>query len=114
MVRPDKIAYMITCFKPNSLVLEQYDYSDPADSSSLTEISLNMIKRIGVVSKIHQDEDVSFEFCSNIPYGREEFLIRNINEHSDSVCTDSDPSCEHCVINEHCDYYNKKNEWMVR
>ena len=105
---------MITCFKPKSLVLEQYDYSDPADSAALTDISINMIIRVGVVSKLNKGQDASLEFCSNIPYGREEFLIRNINDHSNAVCTESDPYCEECIINKHCDYYNHKNEWIEK
>ena len=113
MVRLDKIAYMITCFKPESLTLEQYDYSHPDQSSILTDTSIAMIRRIGATGGIKENSALSKEFYKHIPYGREKFLIENINKHSHRICKKKKPECNLCIINEHCDFYNKKNDWKT-
>lgn len=113
MVRLDKISYMITCFKPESLTLEQYDYSHPEQALVLSDSSIAMIKRIGATTTIIDSITVSQEFYKHIPYGREEFLVDNINRHSRNVCKVNNPNCDSCIINDHCDYYNKKNDWKI-
>lgn len=111
MVRLDKIIYMITCFKPKSTLLEQFDYSIPDSKKILTNSSIEMIKRIGVIPRNKSHKTYLNKFYNSIPYGRENFLIENLNIHSLEVCTKKDPFCNRCNIINHCDYQNKKNDW---
>ena len=46
-----------------------------------------------------------------IPVGKEFFLHVHLVEHGKSICKSSNPKCESCMFNEHCDYFLKKNAW---
>ena len=111
MVRIDKISYMITCFKSLSVDLEVAQYSDPPSKVNFEKSSLLVMKRIGVISAISFDQDEYKKLLKHIPYGRENFLIKNISNHSDTVCHLDKPDCLVCDMNEKCDYYNQSNEW---
>ena len=57
------------------------------------------------------DKDEYKMLLKHIPYGRENFLIKNISNHSNTICYLDKPDCLVCHMNEKCDYYNQSNEW---
>ncbi len=113
MVRLDKIIYMITCFKSVSQTPEQFDYSTPNPKTTLDDSSIKMIKRVGVIPNNKETNTYLNFFYNSIPYGRENFLVENMNRYSQKVCKDKSPVCSTCTISNHCDYHNKKNDWKI-
>lgn len=68
--------------------------------------------RIGVISNQLKPNQVFDKVDSYIPYGKDYFLHCHLIEHGRSICR-KDPSCNHCMFSEHCDYNLKKNYWAI-
>jgi len=70
--------------------------------------------RIGVTS-IYTNPDKIYKLVNPfIPVGKEFFLYAHLIEHGKFICKSSNPKCNSCMFNEHCDYFIKKNEWVTR
>jgi len=112
MVRLDKIIYMITSFKSLTSDLEESQYSPPKENIIIDEDVLRVISRVGVVVNSSYNNKVEKKFLKAIPFGREFFLLSNTQKHSKEFCKIESPNCQPCNINDQCDYYNNKNQWI--
>ena len=113
MVRLDKILHIITCFKVGTGLLEQDQYSNPSKDIRVSKSSYLLLQRMGVVSKEYKLKFAEENIIKSIPFGREEFLLKNLETLSRIDCTEIDPNCISCILNEQCDYNNKKNDWVI-
>jgi len=113
MVRLDKILHMITCFKIDSDLVEEHQYSLPPKDAKISEELFFLLQRIGVISKKYKLEFIEKDIIKSIPFGRENFLLERLEELSYKKCTKINPKCSLCILNEHCDYKNEKNDWII-
>tara|TARA_B100001750_G_C15480236_1_gene584972 strand:+ start:1156 stop:1500 length:345 start_codon:yes stop_codon:yes gene_type:complete len=112
MVRLDKILHMITCFKSVTSGLEDDQYSVPPENIEISTSSARVMKRMGAVST-HIDIKLNKKkIISSIPYGRELFLFDHLKRFSKNTCRENNPECDSCNLNAHCDFHNKKNDWV--
>ena len=111
MVRIDKILYMITCFKIESSLLEQYQYSKPPKNLIFSDDSILVLKRLGAISDQSFDNNDYEQLIRYVPLGRERFLLENISKHSQIVCIADNPKCSICQMSKQCDYNNRANDW---
>ena len=112
MVRLDKILHMITCFKCVTPGLENNQYSAPPENIEISSSSIRVMKRMGAISSSINMKLNRKEIINSIPYGRELFLFDHLVEFSKDICKNSKPECSSCELSLHCDYYNKKNDWI--
>ena len=112
MVRLDKILHMITCFKSVTPGLEDDQYTTPPIDIDISIDSERVMKRMGVFKNNFDVKMNRAEIVDSIPYGREEFLLSNLINFSKDICTQTDPLCVSCTMNVHCDFHNKKNDWV--
>ena len=112
MVRLDKIIYMITSFKSLTSGLEESQYSSPKENIIINDDVLRVLSRLGVVASSSYNNEVEKKFLKAIPFGRESFLLSNMQKHSKEFCKIETPNCQPCDINDQCDYYNNKNQWV--
>jgi len=112
MVRLDKILHMITCFKSVTPGLEDEQYSTPPKNIEISTSSARVMKRIGVIANHTSIKSNRKEIISSIPYGRELFLLDHLIKFSKNICLENNPKCDFCELGVHCDFYNKKNDWV--
>ena len=112
MVRLDKILHMITCFKCITPGLEDDQYTTPPENIEIPSSSLRVMKRIGAISSGINMELNRKTIINSIPYGRELFLFDHLAEFSKNICKESEPDCDSCDLSLHCDFHNKKNDWI--
>ena len=113
MVRLDKILHIITCFKIDSNLMEDYQYSLPQKDTKISNKSFLLFQRMGVVGRGNKLNFIKEDIIKSIPFGREEFLLENLDKLTRSNCTISNPKCTLCILSEQCDYKNSKNDWMI-
>ena len=112
MVRLDKILHMITCFKCMTPGLEDDQYLTPPGNIAIPSSSLRVMKRIGVISSGINMRLNRKKIINSIPYGRELFLFDHLSEFSKNICKKSKPKGASCDLSLHCDFHNKKNDWI--
>ena len=112
MVRLDKILHMITCFKCVTPGLEDDQYSAPPENIEIPSSSLRVMIRMGALPNGVNVELNKKNIISSIPYGREVFLLDHLEEFSKNICRKSKPRCTSCDLSLHCDFLNKKNDWI--
>ena len=113
MVRLDKILHIITCFKIDSNLIEDYQYSSPPKDTKISNKSFILLQRMGVVSRGYKLKSIKQDIIKSIPFGRENFLLENLDKLTRSKCIPFNPKCGLCILNEECDYNNRKNDWMI-
>ena len=113
MVRLDKILHMITCFKVESQLLEQNQYSAPSQSLEVSRSSYLLFQRMGVIGVKNEKKSDEQNILDAIPFGREKFLLENLDKLAELRCTKNDPECALCILSDQCDYNNSKNDWMI-
>ena len=113
MVRLDKILHMITCFKIDSNLKEELQYSSPLKDTKISKEVYLIFQRMGVISVNHNLNFTESDVLESIPFGREKFLLDSLDSLNRKCCTKNAPKCSLCILGEHCDYKNKKNDWIV-
>ena len=70
-----------------------------------------ILTRIGISLNFKSPEKVFKIVNPFIPVGKEFFLYAHIVNHGKVVCKSLNPKCNVCMFNQHCDFFQKKNEW---
>jgi hypothetical protein len=112
MVRLDKILHMITCFKCITPGLEDDQYSIPPENIEIPSSSARVMKRMGALPNAANMKLNKKNIINSIPYGREVFLFNHLVKFSNDICRESKPKCTACDLSLHCDFHNKKNDWI--
>jgi len=93
--------------------MEDCQYSSPQKDTKISNKSFLLLQRMGVVSRGYKLKFIKQDIIKSIPFGREEFLLENLDKLTHSKCTTSNPKCSLCILSEQCDYNNSKNDWMI-
>ena len=70
-----------------------------------------IMTRVGITSNYKNPDKIFKMVNPYIPVGKGFFLHAHLVEHGKNICKISNPKCENCMFNQHCDYFLRKNEW---
>ena len=104
LVRQDKLALIVNFFKVE-------DVSMPIDKIQFSDRSLLFFQRFGVIINLDGSNKNSEVLNNYIPVNKHYDLNRRVLQFTSDQCGEI-PKCSRCDIFDHCDYYNKKNEWI--
>ena len=111
MIRQDKITFLISTFETpelySSLSSDECIHNDQFDVSNYID---RIFKRIGIISQSENNQ--SKILTQYLPVNKHKFLTKALFEFSKDYCMEKDPICQGCYLGLHCDYYNKKKDWI--
>lgn len=71
-----------------------------------------ILSRMGITSRKLNPDQTFYQVDPFIPVGRDRELHISLIAHGRSICRPGNPDCSGCLIAEHCDYANHKNDWI--